>query len=195
MIAPGLGRCRELGRDRGLAAGLGAVLDGLDPAAAGIQGLVAVPSADLPMHARTVPHRLAAREGVSLLRFPRSGSGPGLTGQRALALAAVRIGVLTRMLALAAEHLAGRTFGGSPIIGQQLVAGALADVAAEIEALSAAPGAAAATPAAAWARHERLTAAGWTVIQMFAAAGYVTDHPARSLHVSTLVADVWIGRP
>ncbi len=194
MSGADLAQCRRLGRDGGLAACLGAVLDGLDPAAAGLQGLAAVPSAALPANSRTVPHRLAAGEGISLLRAGRVGAGRGLTGRRAAALAAVRIGVLERMLDLAVSHLSGRTFGASPIIEQQLVLGAVADVAAQIEALAAAPAGDDLAPAAAWARHERLTAAGWTVLQLFGACGYVADHPARSLHVSTLVADVWIGR-
>lgn len=192
---------RYLGRDHGLAVGLAAVLDGLDPATAGHRGLAAVPSVGRPAGGKLVPHRLAAREGISLLWFaghaaaePGCDSGSGLTGRRALALAAVRIGLLCRMLDLAVEHLSTRTFGGSPIIGQQLVAGAIADVVTEIEALSAAPVDDRISPAAAWARHERLTAAGWTVSQMFAAAGFIADHPARALHVSALVADVWVGR-
>lgn len=194
MNEPDLDECRELGREHGLEAGLAAVLDGLDPETVGHRGLVAVPSADRPAHARPVPNHLATLEGISLLRYPGPASGSGLTGRRLLALAAVRIGVLGRMLALAADHLAARTFGGSPIIGQQLVVGALADVVTELEALSAAPTDDAITPAAGWARHERLTASGWSVLQMFAAAGYIADHPARALHVSTLVADVWISR-
>jgi len=192
---PDLDECRELGREHGLAAGLAAVLDGLDPEIVGHRGLVAVPSADRPAHAHPVPNHLAALEGISLLRYPGSASGSGLTGCWLLALAAVRIGVLGRMLALAADHLSARTFGGSPIIGQQLVVGAIADVVTDLETLSAAPPDDAITPEAGWARHERLTASGWSVLQMFAAAGYIADHPARALHVSTLVADVWIGRP
>lgn len=209
---------RDLGRDHGLAAGLAAVLDGLDPAAVAPQRLAVLPAADLPADVHVLPHPLAARDGLAVVRFPVPAEGDatpgaGLRGRRALALAAVRIGVLTSLLHLAVERLAGRTFRGVPLIDQQLVVGAVADVVAELELSTAAlddardrrapddgagsgDGGDAEPPvevAAGW--HERLTEAGWTVARLFGAEGYLATHPARSLYVSTLVADVWLPRP
>ncbi|MBX7266516.1 hypothetical protein KIF24_11045 [Micromonospora sp. Llam7] len=116
----------------------------------------------------------------------------------------MRIGVLTSLLHLAVERLAGRTFRGVPLIEQQLVVGAVADVVTELELSAAAlddtrdghDGGDTAPPvevAACW--HERLTEAGWTVARLLGAEGYLATHPARSLYVSTLVADVWVPRP
>jgi len=116
-------------------------------------------------------------------------AGAGLVGRRAAALAEVRLAVLRQMLELAIARLAGRSFAGVPLIEQQLVIGALADVVTGAELASSLSDDA---PAA--ARHEWLTEAGWTVTKFFGAEGYIADHPVRSLYVSTLVADVWIAR-
>jgi hypothetical protein len=197
MSGLGPGGYRALGREAGLAAGLAAVLEGLDPATAAPAGVAVLPSVDVPPGARVVPHALAAREGLTLVRFPPSGAtrtGPGLDDRRAAALAAVRLGVLAGLLDTAVDRLAGRRYGGVALIEQQLVVGAVADVVIELES-------AAATlcdddpPAeVVAAQHERLTAAGWTVTRFFGAEGYLADHPVRSLYVSTLVADVWVRR-
>ncbi|MFD1046228.1 acyl-CoA dehydrogenase family protein, partial [Kibdelosporangium lantanae] len=96
---------------------------------------------------------------------------------------------LARMLDLAVERLSGRTFAGVPLIDQQLVAGAVADVVTDLELLRAAH-----YEKSAADLHERVTEAGWTVTRMFGAEGYVADHPVRALYVSALVADIWIPR-
>jgi hypothetical protein len=190
----GLDGYRDLGRRAGLAAGLAAVLDGLDPAEAAPQGVAVLPATGVPRGARVVPHALAAREGLAVVRFPPSGAPParGLAGARAAELAAVRLGVLTRLLDAAVRRLENRHFAGVPLIKQQLVVGAVADVVTALElAAATTPGT---DPADAADQHERLTSAGWTVARFFGAEGYVADHPARALHVSTLVADVWVPR-
>jgi hypothetical protein len=196
VTGPDPAEYRDLGRTRGLAAGLAAVLDGLDPAAVAPDGLAVLPADGVPAGARVLPHPLAARDGLTLVRFPAA-AGPGLRGRTALALAAVRIGVLTARLDLAIERLAGRTFRGVPLLEKQLVVGAVADVVTELDLATAAlAGDAAELPvavAAAW--HERLTDAGWTVSRLLGAEGYLATHPGRSLYVSTLVADVWLPRP
>ncbi len=196
-------RYRDLGRHHGLAAGLAAVLDGLDPAGSAPNRLAVLPATvSLPGGARVLPHALAAREGLAVVRFPagcagagRAGAGRarGLTGQRAAALAAVRLGLLTRMLDQAVTRLAGRRSGGIALIDQQLVAGTVADVAAGIE-LSAALRLDEAPAEVAAAQHERLTDAGWAVTRLFGAEGYLADHPVRSLYVSAMIADVWVAR-
>src|SRR5262245_38911446 len=90
----GWDRLRDLGRDHGLVAGLAAVLDGLDPALAAPHRLAVLPAGRLPAGARLVANDLAAREGLSLVRFGGTDtpSGIGLTGHRVDALAAVRVG-------------------------------------------------------------------------------------------------------
>jgi hypothetical protein len=191
-------RYADLGRDHGLAAGLAAVLDGLDPAASAPNRLAVLPAAaSLPAGAHVLPNALAARDGLAVVRFEAAGApagtGRGLTGRRAAALAAVRLGVLSRLLDQAVTRLAGRHFGGVPLIEQQLVAGTVADVVAGIELWTAlhlddAPADVTA------AQHERLTDADWAVTRLFGAEGYIADHPVRSLYMSTLVADVWVAR-
>jgi hypothetical protein len=171
-----------------LALGLADVLGGLDIAATAPRGVAVLPVADVPDGAEVVSNPLAAREGLALVRIPGA-DGPGLVGRRAAALAEVRLTVLAQMLELAVDRLAGRSFAGVPLIEQQLVVGALADVVTGVELASSL-----ADDAPVAARHEWLTEAGWTVTKFFGAEGYIADHPVRSLYVSTLVADVWIAR-
>lgn len=182
-------RLRDLGRGRGLAAGLAAVLAGLDPAREAPGDVTVLPADGLAGDVSVLPHPLAALEGLALVRFP---PGPaerpsGLTGARSAALAAVRAGVLDRLLDAAVERLETRRFAGLALIDRQLVAAAIADVAVEIELSTSAE--------AAWAAHERLTEAGWAVARLFGAEGFTVGHPARALHLSALVADLWVARP
>ncbi|WP_327674862.1 acyl-CoA dehydrogenase family protein [Kitasatospora sp. NBC_00458] len=193
---------RDLGREGGLAAGLAAVLDGLDPAATAPGGVAVLPAdgAGGTGGTEVLPHPFAALDGLALVRFAAGTTGPGLTGRTAAALTAVRIGVLSGLLDAAVQRLSARSFGGVPLIDHQLVGGSLADVVTETELAWAAAvreaGAASPAPAgAAWARHERLTEAGWAATRLFGAEGYLTDHPARSLHLSALTADLWLARP
>ncbi|MET9401089.1 acyl-CoA dehydrogenase family protein [Kitasatospora sp. NPDC002965] len=204
-----LARYRDLGREGGLAAGLAAVLEGVDAAATAPGGVAVLPAVlpagtDGPGGTEVLPHPFAALDGLALVRFaadtPGAAPGPGLTGRTAAALTAVRIGVLSGLLDAAVERLSARRFGGVPLIDHQFVGGSLADVATEAElAWSGAVREAAAdqdAPAGAvWARHERLTEAGWAATRLFGAEGYLTDHPARSLHLSALTADLWLARP
>ena len=183
----------DVGRTLDLAGGLAAVLDGLDPRTVAPDGVALLPLAMSVPDARVLPHPFAARDGLMLVRFPEAGQGRGLTGARAAALAALRIGLLSGLLDRAAHRLAGRRFAGTRLIDQQLVAGAVADVLTELDLAVAT---AVDTPAeVAAAQHERLTEAGWTVARFFGAEGYLADHPARSLYLSALAADVWLPRP
>jgi hypothetical protein len=177
-------------RDLGLAAGLAKVLDGLDSAAAAPQGIAVLPVVSAPQGARIVPNPIVAREGLSIVQYLASGTDGGLTGHRAAALAEVRLGLLARMLDLAVERLSGRTFAGVPLIDQQLVAGAVANVLTDLDLLAAAQY----DDNTAADLHERVTEAGWTVTKLFGAEGYIADHPVRCLYVSALVADIWIPR-
>ncbi|MFJ6215526.1 acyl-CoA dehydrogenase family protein [Streptomyces sp. NPDC092296] len=214
-----LRRYRELGREGGLAAGLGAVLAGLDVAGVAPGGVAVLPTAVLAGQVgagqveagqveagqveagqvEVLPHPFAGLEGLSLVRFAArsagAGTGAGLTGRYAAALAAVRIGVLSRMVDAAVARLEARRFGGLPLIERQLVGGALADVVTEIEVAAAAAAHGDMPAEAAWAQHERLTEAGWATTRLFGAEGYLIDHPVRSLHLSALTADLWLPRP
>ena len=207
-----LGHCRWLGRAKAIAAGLAAVLEGCDIAAAAPEGVALLPADAVPHGAVVVPHPFAYREGLALVRFPGAaadGNGDGgaigsaagsaaapagLAGAPAAALAAVRLGVLEAALDAALERLAARRFGGVPLIDLQLVSGAIADATTEIELAAASIGPADSVDAA-WHRHERLTEAGWTVARLFGGQGYLVEHPARGLHLSALAADVWLARP
>ncbi|MEU0128142.1 acyl-CoA dehydrogenase family protein [Streptomyces sp. NPDC006289] len=195
--ADDLRRCRDIGRDGGLAAGLAAVLEGLDPAAEAPGGAAVLPAAAVGAggagSAEVLPHPFAALEGLAVVRFGGSVAGPGLTGRRAARLAAVRAGLLSRMLDTAVERLTDRRFGGIPLIDHQLVGGSVADVVTEIAVTSAAPESDSAE--AVWDRHERLTEAGWVTTRLFGAEGYITDHPVRALYMSALAADLWLARP
>jgi hypothetical protein len=198
-FAPDLACLHELGRGLDLAAGLAAVLDGLDPRTAAPDGVALLPVSTPVPDARILPHPFAARDGLMLVRFPHSsgasGQGRGLTGPRAAALAAVRVGLLDGLLDAAAHRLAGRTFAGTRLIDQQLVVGAVADVLTELDLAAAARLDADTAAEVAAAQHERLTEAGWTVARFFGAEGYLADHPVRSLYLSALAADVWLPRP
>ncbi|MFC8226180.1 acyl-CoA dehydrogenase family protein [Streptomyces sp. NPDC057287] len=195
-----LGRCRDLGREGGLAAGLTAVLEGLDVAAEAPGGSALLPMASLERGgaaggAEVLPHPFAALEGLALVRFTATGTGAGagLTALRAARLAAVRVGVLSALLDAAVERLSARRFGGVPLIDHQLVGGALADVVTEIEIASVEP--ASGSAEAVWDRHERLTEAGWATTRLFGAEGYITGHPVRALYLSSLASDLWLARP
>lgn len=195
-FGPDLARCNDLGRALDLAGGLAAVLDGLDPRTAAPDGVALLPVGTPVFGARVLPHPFADRDGLMLVRFSgESGQGRGLVGQRVAALAALRIGLLSGLLDLAAHRLAGRRFAGTRLIDQQLVVGAVADVLTELDLAAAAGIDAGTTADVAAAQHERLTEAGWTVTRFFGAEGYLTDRPARTLYLSALAADVWLPRP
>jgi hypothetical protein len=193
MITSTLTRYRELTRSAGLAAGLAAVLDGIAPAIATPRGLAILPTGQVPAEATVLFHPFAAREGLVLVRMPDRG-GSGLPARHCAALAAVRSELLAGMLALAVRRLSERTFAGTPLIGQQLVVGQIADVVAGLEVLDEALLAVDGDtgPATLVALHEQLGELGWQVIQFFGAEGYIADHPVRALHLSALVADVWV---
>ena len=187
----------RIGRTEGLAAGLTAILDGRDVAATAPGRFAAVPRLSAPgMESAAVhkQHSLADREGIAFaeLPSPRPPAGPALAEIGAL-LAAVRLGVVRRLLDLAVEHLSARDCGGELLIRKQLVTGTVADVVAEVELLrEQIPGY---RDCAALADlHNRIDELGWQVTKLFGAAGYIADHPVRALYVSALCANTWIGR-
>lgn len=188
-------RLHALAHREGLAAGLSAVLEAVPVREAAPGGVAAVP-AHLPLEGETVPNRLAALEGIRLVRLP-GGAGRGLTGLPAARLAAVRAGVLGRLLEQAVRRLTRRTFDGTPLIGFQLVTGEIADLVTELEVLRLATAAAEEreVPAAVVADwHATVGELGWSVAKFFGAEGYIEDHPVRVVHVSDLVANVCLAQ-
>jgi hypothetical protein len=181
----------RVGHADGLAAGLAMVLDGVDVGTAAPGRFAAVPE-QRAGDADVVAHSLAAREGVTFVKC----LGEGKTAQEAttigLRLAGVRLGLTRRLLELAVEHLTGRVAGGEELIRKQLNVGAIADVLCAVETLrryvEVAP------PEALSDIHDQITAADWEVIKLFAASGYIADHPVRALYVSELVANTWVGK-
>jgi hypothetical protein len=182
----------RIGHADGLSAGLAKVLDGVDVDAVAPGRFAAVPERRAG-DAAVVAHSLAAREGVTFVRCAgdnTAGAGEAtLVGQR---LAGVRLGLTRRLLELAVEHLTGRVAGGEELIRKQLNVGAIADVLCAVETLrryvEVAP------PEALADIHEQITAADWDVIKLFAASGYIADHPVRALYVSELVANTWVSK-
>jgi hypothetical protein len=187
-------RCEQITRDEGLAAGLAAALAGTEVTATAPGRYAAVPVRDLPEGAVVRPHSMAALEEIAFVECPgaRPAGGYGLAETGRL-IAAVRLGLVRRLLDHAVGHLSERTSGDEPLIRKQLITGAVADIIAEVELLRE------------YARsqqdpdvlddlHRQLDRLGWQVTMLFGAAGYITDHPARALYVSALVANTWIQR-
>ena len=137
-------------------------------------------------------------------------------GGRRFRPAAVRLGLVRRLLDLAVEHLAGRTTGGEPLLSKQLLSGDIANVIADVELLRVY--ARCQHDLAAMAelhrqlgqagprtgdlgriqrgqlsqQHRQLGELGWQVTKLFGAIGYLADYPVRALYVAVLVADTWL---
>jgi alkylation response protein AidB-like acyl-CoA dehydrogenase len=189
-----LRRCEQTARAEGLATAATVALSEVDIAATAPGRWVAVPATRVPEDAVVRRHSLAGLEDIVFQECP--GARPAGTGELVeigRRLAAVRLGVLRRALDQAVEHLSGREGGGEPLVRKQLVVGALAGVMADIELLrqraSTETG-----PAALADLHDCLDELGWRVTQLFGAAGYIADHPARALYVSALLASTWVDR-
>jgi Acyl-CoA dehydrogenase, C-terminal domain len=194
LASAGLSECELAGREAGLAAGLALALSGTAAADVAPGRYAAVPAEGLADDVPVLRHRLADAEGIVFLDRPgeRPADAPELAEVGRL-LAAVRIGLLRRILDQVVEHLSGRLSGGEPLIRKQLIAGAVADVMAGLELLR---GYAAAQrgPVALADVHNRLDELGWEVATLYGAAGYLSDGPGRALHVSSLAAGTWVPR-
>lgn len=186
--------CEQIARDEGLAAGLAAALAGTDVTAVAPGRWAAVPSAAVPAGAPVRRHSLADREDIVFVECPdeRPPDVPGAV-RVARALAAVRLGVVRRLLDGAVAHLTERTAGDEPLIRKQLVVGAVADVAAGTELLRAYTECQHEAGALADV-HNQLDDLGWQVLKLYGAAGYMADHHARALYVSALVGNAWVAR-
>ena len=194
LVSAGLSECEQAGREAGLAVGLALALSGTAVADAAPGRYAAVAAEGLSDDAPVLRHRLADPEGIVFLACPgeRAADASELAEVGRL-LAAVRMGVLRRVLDQVVEHLSGRLSGGEPLIRKQLIAGSVADVMAGLELLrgyvSAQHG-----PVAVADVHNQLDELGWEVATLYGAAGYLADGPGRALHVSALVAGTWVPR-
>ncbi|MCP3760522.1 acyl-CoA dehydrogenase family protein [Streptomyces sp. TBY4] len=183
--------CERTAHVEGLAAGLELALREADVTTPP-GPVAAVPTSRVPAGATTVPHALAAGEGISFLRYPSHVLvDTACTLRFGRLLAAVRLGTTRRLTEHAVRHLGGRTVGGDPTLGKQLVQGTLADLITETEVLRhrlAAPGDDIADLADV---QDRLTALDWEATKLLGASGYVGGGQATTAYVSRLVANCW----
>lgn len=187
-------QCEQIARTDGLAAGCAVALSEVDVMATAPGRWAAVPVAQVPDGAPVRSHSLASREHVVFLECPRK--RPAWTDRLigiGRALAAVRLGVARHVLDLACEHLSGRDGGGEPLVRKQLVIGAIADAMTDLELLRQHVETESSRLAIA-DLHDGLDEVGWQITQLFGAAGYLADHQARALYVSSLVANTWVDR-
>ncbi|MEU3251188.1 acyl-CoA dehydrogenase family protein [Streptomyces sp. NPDC006997] len=187
--------CEAAAYDAGPARGLALALATADPGPPP-GGVGALPSRDVPPDAEVVPHRLAALEGVSFVRLSTPGPAAAAARPWALAahLAAVRAGVVRRLVDDAVTHLARRSAGGELLSQKQLVRGVVADTHTELEAVLRLVRVAGHLPAAVVDAHDRLTALDWEAAKLLGAAGFLADGPARAGYVAWLVGESWLDR-
>jgi hypothetical protein len=176
--------CERAGHDGGLSAGLALTGAALDNAPGRV---AAVPTKSVP----SVAMVLRAEQGVSFVRTEPF-AGPESTAVAAR-LAGVRLGLTRRLARRAVEHLSGRTVGGEPTIGKQLVQGTLADAHVATEAARRALTVAGDCPDAVRDVHERLTAVDWELAKLLGASGFVDGGAMFDVHLSRLTASCWVG--
>ncbi|NUS89039.1 MAG: hypothetical protein HOY75_41655 [Streptomyces sp.] len=150
-------------------------------------------------------HELAEREGLEVLQVvPRdrlddgAGPEPGQHDRLALAgtlFAALRAGLAEALLERAVAHVAGRRSGERPLIERQLVRAKIADCVAAVRACELLLTTSGADPYAAPELHRRLDAADAALTNLFGGAGYLADHPVRSLYVAAYVGSLWVAPP
>lgn len=190
--------CELAGYHVGLSAGLGRALGDLSDAdlvAVARGGFVAVPAERVHADATVVEHGLAAAEGVAILdvRLPAGlvvlrhpGDQPEIVGLR---LAAVRIGLVRKVLDLALAHPAGER--GS-LLRRRLSLHVIGEI---VSALGSLRRQLAGFPSRSDVAelHGRLTQLDWRVARLFGPDGYRRDSPVRALFVAELVATTWVG--
>ncbi|WNI18955.1 acyl-CoA dehydrogenase family protein [Actinacidiphila sp. ITFR-21] len=185
--------CERTARDEGLAAGLDAALSGIEVTGTAPGRYAAVSIRQVPAGSSVRTHSIADREDVVFVECPGERPGGPRVAEVGRLLAAVRLGLARRLLDQAVEHLTERTGGGEPLIRKQMVTGNIADIIGEVELLRA-YAQSRTDPAAVGDLHNRIDDLGRQVAKLFGAIGYIADHPARALYVSSLVANTWIGR-
>ncbi|MER6141483.1 acyl-CoA dehydrogenase family protein [Streptomyces sparsogenes] len=127
------------------------------------------------------------------------GPDPGSAHDRlALAgtlFAALRAGLAEALLEGAVAHVAGRRSGDRPLLERQLVRAKVADCVAAVRACELLLTTSGADPHAAPELHRRLDEADAALTNLFGGAGYLADHPVRSLYVSAYVGSLWAPSP
>jgi alkylation response protein AidB-like acyl-CoA dehydrogenase len=134
---------------------------------------------------------LRSEHGVSFVRTEPF-DGPESTAVAAR-LAAVRLGLTRRLARRAIEHLSGRTVGGEPTIGKQLVQGTLADAHVATEAARRTLTVAGDCPDVVRDVHARLTTVDWELAKLLGASGFVDGGAMFDVHLSRLTASCWVG--
>ncbi|MGY0057642.1 acyl-CoA dehydrogenase family protein [Streptomyces sp. LZ34] len=146
-------------------------------------------------------HELAEREGLKVLQVvPDAADGPGPEARDRLALAgtlfaALRAGLAEALLEQAVAHAAGRRSGDRPLLERQLVRAKIADCVAAVRACELLLTTSGADPYAAHELHRRLDVADAALTNLFGGAGYLADHPVRSLYVAAYVGSLWVTPP
>jgi hypothetical protein len=111
----------------------------------------------------------------------------------ALGLTWLRLGLSGGLLDACLGYLGGRTAGGTPLLKQQLLKGALADaVISHLEIETALAGDTTTLPGLA-DLHQQITSTDRGLLRLLGASGFVLEGPGRTAYVSEMLADAYIG--
>ena len=180
-----IAECERAGHGHGLSIGLALTGADLENAPGRVAALA---TAAVPAGAVV----LREEQGVSFVRTEPRPGGPELTAIAAR-LAAVRLGLTKRLAERVVEHLSGRTVGGEPTIGKQLVQGTLADTHVATEAARRTLTVASDCPDAVAEVHSLLTTVDWELAKLLGASSFVDDGAMFDVHLSRLTAHCWVG--
>ena len=180
-----IAECERAGHGHGLSIGLALTGADLENAPGRVAALA---TAAVPAGAVV----LREEQGVSFVRTEPRPGGPELTAIAAR-LAAVRLGLTKRLADRVVEHLSGRTVGGEPTIGKQLVQGTLADTHVATEAARRTLTVAGDCPDAVAEVHSLLTTVDWELAKLLGASSFVDDGAMFDVHLSRLTAHCWVG--
>ncbi|MFC5833573.1 hypothetical protein [Nonomuraea insulae] len=159
----------------------------------GPRGFALVPASIPYGAAETVEFSVLSPADLVVIRR-RAGTDTTAPGAAwAQALTWLRLGVSAGLLDTTLNHLKERATAGAPLLGRQMVQGALADVAGlqlEVGAvLSHTPGLPAAMRTA---LNERVTQADQILLTLLGACGFVADGPGKAAYLSELIDDVYL---